>query len=492
MKKFLKNFDVNLTVETPDLMKNKLFFAIGFLALVACSSSDHGELTGVQDRPEWYPSEPYGMVFIPQGSFNMGNADEDIPYQLSSPTKTVSIPAFYMDQTEITNNEYRQFVQWVRDSILRFRLAEGMVEGYEFIDYNEMDEPTFYQEYRGMNYPDSMTRHLNWQSYLEWDINNYPDELYTEVIEGMYLPPEEQFLGGRMIDARQLNYMYFWINKQKAGRKENRVIYDYRDEDGDGEYFSYRDYIKDNQQVSTRASFFEKEIINVYPDTLVWAHDFTYSFNEPMHDKYFYHPAYDEYPVVGVNWKQAKAFCNWRSRYRASYLISNGMSTMSEQEFRLPTEGEWEYAARGGYELASYPWGGPYATNSSGCYLANFKPMRGNLSADGGFYTVKATSYSPNGYNLYNMAGNVSEWTSTAYEEQSYHFASDISPNFEYHANDEEDETMKRKVIRGGSWKDIAMYLQVHNRDFEYQDTAKSYIGFRTVQSFLGRDLGDF
>jgi formylglycine-generating enzyme required for sulfatase activity len=90
------------------------------------------------------------------------------------------------------------------------------------------------------------------------------------------------------------------------------------------------------------------------------------------------------------------------------------------------------------------------------------------------------------------MAGNVAEWTSTAFENASYYYVSDISPDFQYNADEFDDETLKRKVIRGGSWKDIASYLQVSTRDYEYQDTSKSYVGFRCVQSFLGRDLADF
>jgi gliding motility-associated lipoprotein GldK len=335
-----------------------------------------------------------------------------------------------------------------------------------------------------------MMRRLDWDPYLEWDKNRYPSPEYTEVMESMYLAPEEQWLGYRHLDTRQLNYTFYWINKQKAASKLNRVEYDYRDEDGDGELFGYRDYIKNTQASSDRSSFFEKETINVYPDTLVWIHDFTYSFNEPMHDKYFWHPAYDDYPVVGVSWRQARAFANWRSKYRRDFLKREG--ELIEHDFRLPTEAEWEYAARGGEELTTYPWGGPYATNSAGCYLANFKPRRGNLTADGGFYPVKTTAYSPNGYNLYCMSGNVSEWTSTAFDVQSYAFESDVAPEFQYNAFDDELETMKRKVIRGGSWKDVAYFMQLGARDYEYQDTAKSYIGFRTVQSFLGRDLKDF
>lgn len=132
-------------------MKNStIFFRLASLAavalLAACSGSDHGELVGVQNRPDFYPSDPYGMVYIPQGSFNMGNSDIDVPSTLTAPTKTVSVSSFYMDETEITNNEYRQFIQWVRDSILRYRLAEGLVEDYEYISYADMNNPTYFEE----------------------------------------------------------------------------------------------------------------------------------------------------------------------------------------------------------------------------------------------------------------------------------------------------------------------------------------------------------
>ncbi|HBJ71953.1 MAG TPA: gliding motility-associated lipoprotein [Cryomorphaceae bacterium] len=476
------------------MKKASIFFRTASLAavalLAACSGSDHGELVGVQNRPDFYPSDPYGMVYIPQGSFNMGNSDIDVPSTLTAPTKTVSVSSFYMDETEITNNEYRQFIQWVRDSILRYRLAEGLVEDYEYISYADMNNPTYFEEYVGLEYPDSMQTHLDWSRKLVWDTHRYPSIEYTEVIESMYLAPEERYLGGRMLDARQLNYLYFWIDKQKAAKKSNRVEYDFNDTDGDGRTFSYKDYIKDGKAISDRSSFFESEIVNIYPDTLVWLADFTYSFNEQMHDNYFWHPAYDNYPVVGVNWKQAMAFCNWRTRYRNEYLKVN--NDFQENEFRLPTESEWEYAARGGFELTTYPWGGPYTTNSQGCFLANFKPSRGNLTADGGFHPVKVTSYEPNGYGLYCMAGNVAEWTSTSWDEASYYYVADFNPDFKYNASDSDPETLKRKVIRGGSWKDIASYMQVGARDYEYQDTNKSYIGFRTVQSFLGRDARDF
>ena len=64
--------------------------------------------------------------------------------------------------------------------------------------------------------------------------------------------------------------------------------------------------------------------------------------------------------------------------------------------------------------------------------------------------------------------------------------------DFKYDADENDPDILKRKVIRGGSWKDISYYMQTGTRDYEYQDTAKSYIGFRNVISFLGRDKVDF
>jgi formylglycine-generating enzyme required for sulfatase activity len=113
--------------------------------------------------------------------------------------------------------------------------------------------------------------------------------------------------------------------------------------------------------------------------------------------------------------------------------------------------------------------------------LANFKPGRGNYAEDGGFYTVRADAYWPNDYGLYNMAGNVSEWTESFFYEGSYNLMADMNPDVRYDASDDDAPRMKRKVVRGGSWKDIGYFCQTGTRSFEYQDTAKSYIGFRCV-----------
>jgi gliding motility-associated lipoprotein GldK len=199
---------------------------------------------------------------------------------------------------------------------------------------------------------------------------------------------------------------------------------------------------------------------------------------------YFWHPAYDNYPVVGVNWKQATAFCIWRTE-----LLNNALGAAGNpgvHHYKLPTEYEWEWAARGGMMGNKYPWGGPYTRNNQGCFLANFKPLRGNYADDGGVRTVRVATYEPNDFGLYDMAGNVAEWTRSAYDESGDRFTHDLNPDYFYNARPDDPAVMKRKVIRGGSWKDIEYYIRVDTRAYEYQDTATSYIGFRCIRPYLG------
>jgi formylglycine-generating enzyme required for sulfatase activity len=107
-------------------MKKVILLSSIVALLSACGGSGNGELIGVQKRQIWNPTDPYGMVYIPQGSYTMGPSDQDVPFANVSASKTVSVGAFYMDETEITNNEYRQFTNWVRDSIARKLLADQL------------------------------------------------------------------------------------------------------------------------------------------------------------------------------------------------------------------------------------------------------------------------------------------------------------------------------------------------------------------------------
>ena len=428
-------------------MKNLFILGLVVIFFTNCSTTGNGELIGVQNRPIWNPTDPYGMVFVPQGSFNMGPGDQDVPYAHVTQHKTVSVAAFYIDETEITNNEYRQFVDWVRDSIARRILVDNGMEDYQmpFDDDEWKDIPN-----------------LDWSKPINWD-----GEEESELLDELYLHENERFYSRKQFDTRKFIYSYQNIDIKRASTRTGK-----------------------EQGKIDRFPFIEKISLPIFPDTLVWTSDYTYSYNEPLSRNYFHHPAFDDYPVVGVSWKQAVAFSKWRTHILDNYL-SDREEPLHDQ-FRLPSESEWEYAARGGYDLAPYPWGGPYTTNDEGCFLANFKPRRGNYTADGGLRTVKVASYNPNNFGLYDMAGNVAEWTSNAYDESAFNFAHDMNFDFTYDAEDSDPEILKRKVIRGGSWKDISHFIQVGTRDYEFQDTAKSYIGFRNVISFIGRDKVDF
>ncbi len=416
------------------------FFAVICIAMffASCGGGYNGQLVGVQDRPGWNNIIPYGMVYIPSGTLHIGQSDQDYNNSLTQRTKSISIQGFFMDETEITNNEYRQFVNWVRDSI-----AAGTLAG-DFIKTNEK----------------TGKESVNWEAMSKF---RYDDEEYSESLNDMYVPENEQLNGKVEMDNSKWVFEYYWLDIKEAAKVSNRG--------------------------KPRSEFFRSGSAAVYPDTLVWVRDFSYSYNEPMTRNYFWHPAFDDYPVVGVTWGQANAFSAWRTKFWSDYREERGEAI--NDPFRLPTESEWEHAARGGRDLAPYPWGGPYLRNSKGCLLANFKPGRGNYPDDGGFYTVRADAYWPNDYGLFNMAGNASEWTITAYHPASYSFVHDLNPDIRYDAKDDDPITLKRKVIRGGSWKDIGYYLQTGVRHWEYQDSAKSYIGFRNVLTFLGRSIND-
>ena len=501
-------------------MKKLLVVSLVSLMIFSCTTRT-GHLTGVLGRRAYYPEVPLGMVYIPSGSYVMGQNDQDVPFMHQTRAKTVSVQAFYMDQTEITNNEYRQFVYWVRDSIARekiFEMTEEDEDAQEYINYKDefFDEGALeWVEY------DASDRFLNREVFnLNWDRSfSYDDYEVVPILADMYYPQPQRFYKRKEIDTRKLKFRYYWIDIVEAARKGDVEIVpdaiDYQGnprpggsdhrklrtpdhpftkekqgQDMDMGYFNKKGQNNAIRGHENRQRFIIDEVINVYPDTLCWVRDFTYSFHDPMTNMYFWHPAYDNYPVVGVTWVQAKAFNVWRTQLLNSWL--NSMGEIYVNDFRLPTESEWERAARGDLDLSAYPWGGPYIRNSAGCFLGNFKPMRGRYFEDGGFHTVKAFSYNPNGWGLYCMAGNVSEWCETAYDPSMYEFSHDLNSDYRYNAMDWDPPANKRKVIRGGSWKDIGYYLQTGTRTYEYQDSAKSYIGFRSVATHLGRGGRDF
>jgi sulfatase modifying factor 1 len=414
--------------------------------------NDRGEVKGVPQR-SFRAEIPYGMVYIPGGSFLMGQTDQDVTFAQIAQNKQVTIAPFFMDQTELSNSQYKQFVNWVRDSIAITSYAG--------------DEKYYLKPAKG-------AANSNGKKIINWDyVRQHPvfasspkgaKTNNSSKLQGMYYQGDDRIFDRNEVDVRLLKYNYALVVLRDAANAHN-------------------------DKSKKRSDFIFRDTVPVYPDTLVWLSDFSYAANEPMVEGYFSHPAYKNYPVVGVNWRQARAFTVWRTRYNDSYKDSHKLP--HRLPYSLPSEAEFEYAARGGRLGTDYPWGGPYIKNAKGCLLANFKPGRGNYTDDGGAYTVNVRSYFPNDYGLYNMAGNVAEWTSSAYDEAAATFVHDMAPTYTYEAKASDPESMKRKVVKGGSWKDIGYFLQNSTRTYEYQDTAKSYIGFRCVSHYMGRDIRD-
>jgi len=203
--------------------------------------------------------------------------------------------------------------------------------------------------------------------------------------------------------------------------------------------------------------FGDRQTVSVYPDTLVWIKDFHYSFNEPLVKKYFSQQDYNKYPVVGVSQKQALAFCQWKTKQ-----LNPGMIV------RLPTQAEWEAAGIGEKEKNE-------TEDVKKVYSCNYGPVSGpggtlakGYKDDGFFYTAPVKSYAPGDYDLYDMKGNVSEWTSTAIDEIM---------NVEVRKGREK----KLFIVKGGGWNSSVFYLQPGACQFYAADDRNSWTGFRYV-----------
>ncbi|MFZ4546969.1 MAG: SUMF1/EgtB/PvdO family nonheme iron enzyme [Bacteroidales bacterium] len=478
----------------------KVIFAASIATLVSCKSKEQSRTTGwdynnpknggfeVADYRE--PITGPGLVFIEGGTFTMGRMSDDPMFEWNNIPRRVTIPSFYMDETEVSNIDYVEYLYW---------LARVF----------------------GTSYP----------------------QVYMKAL----------------------------------------------------------------------------------PDTLVWREKLGY--NEPLVETYLRHPAYKDYPVVGVSWLQASDYCLWRTdRVNEMLLVQDGTLDLDPAQkdennfnteaylagqytglvlkpkedlnpngtgerrvrledgillpkYRLPTEAEWEFAAYGlvgnthferVVERRMYPWNGTILRTDDkkfyGSYVANFKRGRGDYMGiagnlnDGSDITQEVGSLWPNDYGLYNMAGNVAEWVLDVYRPLSFEDVSDFAPfrgntfktketdaqgflvpkdslgrikyrdvtteeasnrfnyrkadNINYLDGDHQSlvgvdwatpaeagvnttQTMydygkssliddHARVFKGGSWRDPAFYLSPAARRYLAEDKATNYIGFRCAMGRVG------
>lgn len=458
-----------------------LLAACGVLASCAGSSRammSGGEVTGSRATSFNEPT-PYGMVEVKRGFLKVGLEKNDSLWGTVTPTKENSVDGFWMDQSEVTNSMYRQFVEWVRDSIIRERLADPQYGGDETYKI-EVDR-----------YGEPVKPHLNWNKPIPW---RKPTEDQERALNSVYVT--HPIDGTRMLDTKQLTYRYEIFDYEKAALRKYRLDPKERSlntdhpVDPDEVVMISKDtaYIDDNGEIvrqtierplSSLYDFLNTYIVKVYPDTTVWVNDFPNANNEQYMKLYFSSANYNDYPVVGVTWEQAEAFCAWRTNF---LMAGMGPQARYIQRYRLPTEVEWEYAARG-KEGNPYPWQGIEAKSQEGCFYANFKPDRGNYTDDGNLITSRVGIYGANSNGLFDMAGNVAELTSTVYTEAGVDAMADLNPQLSYNAAKEDPYVLKRKSVRGGSWKDPMSMIRSAWRSWEYQNQPRSYIGFRCVRS---------
>ena len=471
-------------------MRKFAFLIIGsaFMVLLALSScmggssanAVGGEVTGVKGTSFSEPA-PFGMVPVRKGSLKIGLEENDTLWGAEFPKRDISVDGFWMDETEVSNAKYRQFVNWVRDSIIRERLADPAYGGDETYKIEEDKEGN------------PITPYLNWNKSIPWKKAN-EDE--ARAIESVYvIHPID---GTKMLDASQMNYRYEIYDYVAAAQRkyrlnaEERDLNTYHTVDPNQVPMISKDtaWIDDEgriqRQTITRPlsgpwDFLNTYIVNIFPDTTCWVNDFQNADNERYMRLYFNNPAYDDYPVVGVTWEQANAFCAWRTNF-----LLKGIGGMAKyiQRYRLPSEIEWEFAARG-KEGNPFPWEELEVKSDKGCYFANFKPDRGNYTEDGSLITSKCGAFSSNSNGLYDMAGNVAEWTSTVYTEAGVESMSDMNPELKYNAAKEDPYRLKKKSVRGGSWKDPESMIRSAWRTYEYQNQPRSYVGFRCVRSMV-------
>ena len=290
------------------MSKKLLFISMAVILILSSCSKPKGHLVGVygNSKPE---TTPYGMVFIPRGSFMMGPNDQAVTWAMQPSQQTVSIDAFWMDQTEITNGEYLQFVHWVRDSIVRQELARTEIEYGADGDVGKYFR-LVYDPYDESKDPDTI---LNWKTKIPWnarwtyDGDEMENSTYLAVNKVFYQGADQT--SGKQLNARVMNYSYTFLNFQEAARPGNSFnAYSASYEDKatikiDSAFWRNGKIIDTVivKPLRTRGDLIARKIINIYPDTMIWMTEFTYSFHEPYIQCYFSHPSYVQFTVSVIH-----------------------------------------------------------------------------------------------------------------------------------------------------------------------------------------------
>jgi formylglycine-generating enzyme required for sulfatase activity len=319
-----------------------------------------------------------GMTYLEGGQFTKGSGfilqldpKKDSTLLYNEAVNRTTVKAFYLSDHEVTNGEYMQFVHWVRDSIMRCLLFDGAAENEKakwgsFITVNPSKHDSIYLRFK-----------LNWETSLDY---NNPEVRET------------------LMNAFQIDYSF----ELQALINDPRKLL----------FMSNNYFDKETQESYTN-------ITAIYPDTMCWQKESEFYNSQ---ENYFWHPAYKDYPVVGLTYEQVTAYCKWKTEeYKRilNKLSDRDRAKMPQNAtFRLPTEKEWEFAATSlkdvegdiSWEISGYQkYTDGYHSNFGKSQLKSGIIMKNHFD-DGCFFTSKIKSYAPNSYGIYDLYGNVSEW----------------------------------------------------------------------------------
>jgi len=370
------------------------------------------------------------MVYVPSGTILYKSTQDS-----ASVGKYISLSAFFIDETEVTNRQYREFVNWVADSIA---VTDYLNDDQYFLEQEATTDSSGHSG-RAINWGKVKKRSPLWQS----DDPNIQERLRPMIsYEG----------GNKTLKKELIKYRFSYL--KMGGANHDRYVTD---------------------------------TVSAMPDEKVWSEDFPNAQLTSMDDNYFNHEAFDAYPVVGVTWKQARAYADWRGKELMAQVFKHSYLKGTKLTFSLPTEAQWQYAAEARLNPEDTSSGTRWTIDDRKTkkkkLAINFKQEEGNYSRDGATFTVPVKSYAANAFGVYNMAGNVSEWTLDAFSPSAIAFVNDLNPALLYDADENSSSLLKRKVVRGGSWKDNGPMLNSETRNYEQDDVAHSYIGFRCVMS---------
>ncbi len=332
-----------------------LFF-VTFLSSVLCSAQGKTKSRNSLAAPRTVIPYNHPTLNAPQGMVYIRGGTTRIKYDQSSTDsnslRKVSLTSFFIDRTEVTNEQYRQFINWVIDSIA---VVQYLKDDKYFIETKNNDKVTV----KGNNSnsgksekPKSVSTTNPGVSPIDTaNLANTGNVSDTTAIN----KPENEAITNKRIDWSKVDHKKIFNSKDEEIKSK---ILPMLDENGNikKEMYNYTyTYLKPNPNPNkkTKSNQYKTATLNIYPNENVWADDLTNSQTEMYVENYFKAPPFNDYPVVGVNWLQANAFCYWRGTVSSGYFNMPNYMKYYNLKYALPSEAQWVYAAQGYYDMIS-------------------------------------------------------------------------------------------------------------------------------------------